>query len=335
MVCTYADFDQHVPRDYDLLYTISCNENSHTGIHGGLAFRDAPVIRESSGSGKYPRTKYFTGELPVFDLQALMDNHTDGIAFVIIREVNCSEASVFRAVAGGPLQWTEAIYMKSRLLHEAMRTVATCYFQPQVAEEKPSRDKKSLLKRHQIDPADLFLFHHRALLHQYASEHPETSQHINALLAYAYERYGVEYAKAESLFARGVVDQEHIPYLFKPNDLIISGTHGQTAAFVLQDWPEISSDDSVSLRCWSFQADGSGFARRRDHLSILPITTKTITIQDLAAYPIRFATKDLQDLIRNRGQKHWAHRIATQITYKGWNVARDQFYVSLGLTSFI
>ena len=264
-----------------------------------------------------------------------MDNDTDGIAFVIIRKVNCSEASVFRAVAGGSLQWTEAIYMKSRLLHEAMRTVATCYFQPPVAEEKPGRDKKSLSKRHQIDPADLFLFHHRALLHQYALEHPETSQHIDSLLLYADERFGAEFQKADSLFARGVVDQEHILHLFKPNDLIISGTYGQAAAFVLQDWPRLGSADWVTLICWSFQADGSGFARRRDHLSILPITTKTITIQDLAAYPLRFATNDLQDLIRSRGQKHWAHRIATQITYKGWNVARDQFYVSLGLTSFI
>ena len=272
-----------------------------------------------------------------------MDNDTDGIAFVIIRKVNCSEASILRAVAGGPLQWTEAIYMKSRLLHEAMRTVATCYFQPPVVDEKSntdawglpfnsSSDKQSLSKRNQIDPADLFIFHHRALLHEYASEHPETSQHINALLAYAYERFGAEYAKADSLFGRGVVDQEHILHLFKPNDVMISGTYGQAAAFVLQDWPQLSSADWVTLICWSFQADGSGFARRRDHLSILPITTKTITIQDLAAYPLRFATNHMQDLIRNRGQKHWAHRMATQITYKGWNVARDQFYVSLVLT---
>ena len=276
-----------------------------------------------------------------------MDNRTDGIAFVIIRTVDCSEASVLRAVAGGPLQWTEAIYMKSRLLHEAMRTVATCYFQPPVVEEKPNihaydgfpvnfnSDKQSLSKRNQIDPADLFIFHHRALLHEYASEHPKTSQHINALLAYAYERFGAEFEKADSLFARGVVDQEHILHLFKPNELIIRGTHEQAAAFVLQDWPQLSSADRVTLVCWSFQADGSGFARRRDPLSVLPIRTKTITIQDLAVYPLRFATKNVQDLILNRGQKHWAHRNATQITYKGWNVARDQFYVSLGRSLFI
>ena len=304
------------------------------GCHdGSLAFRDEPIVRQPPRSNRFASTKYFAGELPVFDLQALMDNDTDGIAFVIIRKVNCSEASVLRAVAGGPLQWTEAIYIKSRLLHEAMRTVATCYFQPPVDEEKPSRD--TLSKRHQIDPADLFLFHHRALLHQYASEHPETSQHISALLEYAYERFGAEFEKADSLFARGVVDQEHILHLFKPNEVIISGTYEQAAAFVLQDWPQLDSADWVTLVCWSFQADGSGFARRRDHLSILPISTKIITIQDLAAYPLRFATKNVQDLILNRGQKHWAHRIATQITYKGWNVAHDQFYVSLGRSLFI
>ncbi|KAI4117399.1 MAG: hypothetical protein LQ345_002363 [Seirophora villosa] len=305
------------------------------GFHVASAFRDAPVVKDPLDSNS---TRRFDGEVPVFDLQALMDNDTDGTAFVVIRTVKCSETSVLRAIAGGPLRWTEAIHMKSRLLQEAIGSVATCYFQPIIAEEKqmndpydgssnnPSGDNKSSSKRNQIDPADLFIFHHRALLKEYASTHPETSPYISALLAYTLERFGAEYEKADNLFACGIVDQEHILHLFKPNDVIVSRTHGKPAALVLQDWPRLDSTDRVMLTCWSFQTDGWGFARRRDGLSILPIAANTVNIQDLAAYPLRFATKDMQGSIRDRGRKYWALRIATQITYKGWNVARDQFY---------
>ena len=311
------------------------------------AFRDAPIVKEASDPAiqiGWTRA-HLSGTMPVVDLQAFMENDTDGIAFVVFRTVKCSEASVLMARAGDPLRWTEAIYTKSKSLKKAMQKIATCYFQPVTEEKstssyfdnlskKPSGDINSPFARNQIDPADLFLFHHRDLLKSYALEYLETKQHINALLEYTDKRFGAEFAEANSLFARGIVDQEHILYLFKPNELIISGTYGKPAAFVLQEWPKLSSTGWVTLPCWSFQTDGSGFARKLSYLSVLPIEAKTMRIQDLAAYPLRFATQELQELIRSRGEKHWDLRTATQITYKGWNVARDQFFVSPGHVLF-
>lgn len=112
---------------------------------------------------------HLSGAVPVLDLQSLMENDTDGIAFVIIRTVECSEASVLLASAGGPLWWTEAVYAKSRILKESLQTIATCHFQPVSSEEMPTtmayndagkmsgQDTKSPSKRNEIDPADLFL----------------------------------------------------------------------------------------------------------------------------------------------------------------------------------
>ena len=280
----------------------------------------------------------------MLDLQALMENETDDVAFVVIRTVECSEASILMARADGSLRWTEAIYMKSKISKHVMRHIATCYFQP----APPKRDNLGLpspakssngsiasFEQNRVDPADLFVFHHRQLLRTYLSAHKESKKHIQALLKYIETRCSKKFAEADDLFARGLVTQAHILYLLRPNEIIISGTYGKPAAFVLQEWPVLSIDGWVTLYCWSFQTDGSGFARKRSVLSILPIGSTTKKIQDLVAYPLHYATAEVREFIRSRGKKQWELRTSTQITYKGWNVAKDQFFVSLKSIMFI
>lgn len=336
-----------MPPHFDLLYKISCNQG-HAGNHPVAAFRDAPILNTLLDSGNpvllpgYSTRSHLNGTIPVFDLETFMENDTDDFAFVAIRTVECSEASVLMATAGHPLRWTEAIYTKSKISKNAMQQIATCYFLPislprQISPGplKSAGDTTTPFERNRIAPADLFLFHHRHLLRTYALEHSESKQHIDGLFKYVDNRYGTEFAEADSLFARGVVTQVYILYLFKPNELVISGTYGRPVAFVLQEWPKLGSDGWLTLSCWSFQTDGSGFARKRSILSIPPLEPKTTKIQDLIVYPLRFATPELQELIRSRGEKQWKLRTATQVTYKGWNVKGDQFFVSTMHISFI
>lgn len=309
---------ERMPHHFHLLYKVSCNK-SHTSRHPAPAFRDAPILNATHESRPGSSTRlHLNGTIPVLDLEAFMEDDTDDFAFVAIRTVECSEASVLMVQAGHTLPWTEAIYTKSKILKNAMQQIATCHFLWSSTTES--------FERNRIAPADLFLFHHRHLLRTYALKHPESTQHVDALFEYVDNRYGVAFAEAENLFARGLITQAHIFYLFKPNELVISGTYGRPAAFVLQEWPKLDNDGWLTLYCWSFQTDGSGFARKRSTLSIPPIESETTKIQNLHAYPLRFATPELRELVRSRGEKQWDLRSATQITYKGWNVKGDQFF---------
>lgn len=328
-----------MPPHSDILYKISCKEDKE-GNHAVPAFRDAPISDAPLGYGVGSRStrSHLNGIVPLFDLEAFMENDTDDIAFVVIRTVECSGASVLNARAEGSLRWTEAIYTKSKILKNAMQHIATCYFQPVREEEERTSysyqrsPATAPFERNRIAPAELFLFHHRHLLKNCALEHSESKQHIDALFEYVDNRYGTDFAEADSLFARGLVSQAHILKLFRPNELVISGTYRKPVAFVLQEWPKLSSDGLVTLSCWSFQTDGSGFARKRIFLSIPPIEPKTTEIQNLVAYPLHSATPELRDSIRKRGEKQWKLRTTTQITYKGWNVSEDQFFVSSGIS---
>lgn len=326
-----------MPPHFDLLYKIQCKDG--IGCHPVPAFRDTPIwdrkLHSTAINYDFARS-HLNGTVPVLDLEAYMQNETDDVAFVVIRTVECSEGSVLMARAGGPLRWTEDIYMKSKISKIAMQQIATCYFQPIPDIPNPAfssmrspSNSKEPFHMNQITPAELFFFHHLHLLRDYHIKHSESKQHIDALVGYVDSRYGEEFTEAESLFARGLVSKAHILNLFRPNELVIAGTYGRPAAFVLQEWPKLNSDGWVTLSCWSFQTDGSGFARKRTYLSIPPIEPETTKIQALVAYPLRFTTTELRNLIRSCGEKQWEHRNATQITYKGWNVGRDQFFVSL------
>ena len=323
-----------MPPHLDLLYKVSCS-NHDSKKHPIPAFRDMPVpdkeldARPSSQNSRV--SGHLNGRIPVLDIKALMENDTDGAAFIIIRTVECSQASVLMAQAGGLLRWTEDLFMKSQVSKDALRQIATCYFQPvenkQPGFVKTSSSTKAPLLQNQIAPADLFLFHHRKALENYIADHADSKQHIDTVLGYTKYRFGSEFAGADSLFANSLVTRAYILHLFKPNELVICGTYGRPAAFVLQQWPEMDPDGWVTLRCWSFQTDGHGFARKSSTISIPPVGSKPVNIQDLVAYPLRFAAPELQEKIRSRGEKHWQLRTATQITYKGWNVQEDQYFV--------
>jgi hypothetical protein len=202
---------------------VSCHAE---GYHAVRVFRDPPVLDAYKKVGSHRH--HLNGTEPVIDLQAFMEDDSDDVAFVVIRTVECSEDSVLIAEAGGPLRWTEAIYAKSKISKRFLQQVATCYFQP-----PPPRRGRELWEDNQIDPDKLFLFHHRGLLRSYAEQHSECTLHLNALLEYMENRLGTEFAEVDRLCEQGLVTQEYISYLFKPNDLVVSGILGKPAAFVL------------------------------------------------------------------------------------------------------
>jgi hypothetical protein len=263
-----------------------------------------------------------------------MNDEADDMAFVVIRVVECSEATILMARAGVPLRWTEDVYMKSKVSKDVLQQIATCHFQPTPKpEQNPSRYSSASppqrsFNRNWITPLSLFLFHHRHLLEKHVAQHPETKDHINSLLQYMEIRFHTDFEVADSLFAHGLVTQAHIVKLFRPNELVVSGIYGRPAAFMIQDWPELSSDGWVTITCWSFQTDGSRFSRKRTVLSIPPLEPGTMEIHALTAYPLQFAAPKIRKSIQAHGEKQWELRRTTQITYKGWNVKQDQYYVS-------
>jgi hypothetical protein len=180
----------------------------------------------------------------------------------------------------------------------------------------------------EIAPLKLFLFHLQFVKANYIETHPAAMDLVNFLLQYSKSRYGRDFEEAETLLAQDLVSQAHILKLYKPNDLVVSEMGGQPSAFVVHDWPRADGNNRITLKCWSFQTDGLGFARKLTVFSIPPIEPEHQAVSSLVVYPMRYAKPEIREMIRINGQKHWDLRTTTHIRYKGWDVEKDQHYVS-------
>jgi hypothetical protein len=242
------------------------NDTHH---HHTTIFRDMPSPGTTTG---YERQWHLNGRSPVLELETLITKEDDDVAFLVIRTVHCFKITVSMAHADISIHWTEGIHVKSKIAKHAIQDIATCYFHP-FSDTDTSTYKRlpAPVRKQQLVDEPVFLFHHRHLLQDYTVLHPASKPHIDALLKYTSDRFGTEFAEADNLFARGLVTQAHVSKLFKPNELAVIGTHGRPATFVVQKWPQSGGDGWVEMNCWSLQADGSGFVRKQNHLSISPI----------------------------------------------------------------
>jgi len=273
-----------------------------------------------------------------------MDNDDD-VGFVIFRNVYCAETSSVVTTAGEGQQWHESLFVKSSILQAALDAVAKGYFNkghiPETGTQwmpgtqwmTPTQDTLSSVFRREITPPHLFLFHHRTALKEYAAKHADSSDHVNALLRYADEMYGADFQEAEKLFRRGLVTQRHLLKLFVPNEIVVSGSRGLYAAFVVQKWPVLGAGNSLSLACWSWHTNGSHWVRKTRGLSVQSVDGEA-RITELLAYPLRFADPEIVSLLELRGAKLWHLRNQSHVQYTGWNISRDQYYVGFFRISF-
>jgi hypothetical protein len=279
---------------------------------------------------------HLNGNVPIFDPETVLHERFNGPAFVVVRTIECSNASIQMARNGTSLRWTDKIYLKSRVSKDILQKIGMCHFQSHSQDGDNLHDDSSMgtcslgasYQYLEIAPLKLFLFHLRFVQPQYIEVHPTAQDLVDGLLQYSNSRYGRDFEEAETLLAQDLVSQTHILKLYKPNDLVVSEMSGQPSAFVVHDWPRVDENNRITLECWSFQTDGLGFARKLTVFCIPPIESEYQAVSSFVVYPIRYAKPEIQEAIRINGQKHWDLRTTTHVMYKGWDVERDQHYVS-------
>ncbi len=162
------------------------------------------------------------------------------------------------------------------------------------------------------------------------ANHPDALSHVRALLEYTSEVYGTDYQEADELFSKALVTRQHLVKLFPPNELVFTYTDGQPTAYVVRTWPTINSDGHLLLDCWSWKSDGKIFIREKNSLKVLApqFDDEQIEIRRLSVLPLAYKSSDVRSHLELRGRKHWSLRSQSYVSYAGWNISHDQYYVS-------
>ena len=178
-----------------------------------------------------------------------------------------------------------------------------------------------------------FIYHHRTQLRELGQrKQGEASLQISSLLSYVESNHQEEYDDADAKFAKGVVTLQHLQKLWLPNQLVITHVKGHAVARVLGTWPELSksakgAQNALSLRLWSWEYDGNNLNRVYNTEDIGLANYDEFAIDQLSTYPIKFASQELQDQLKARGQKYWSLRRQHLVSYSGLDFNRETIYV--------
>lgn len=310
-----------------VLYRVVCpalNAKCH-----GFVYENEPYNILRSGE------RHLGNGQPVLDLDALLAGLRTK-PFVVYREVHCN--SIDTSLQGhstgpsGDQPNRNIVSISSRELHAAVQRLSL--FAPDLGAGHPTqpfrhhtRSSSALLSISPFEYPPYFFYHHRGVI-ALAATTGSPSQDMKDLWAYLQEHPDPMFAKCDDLFSRGLVSSETLPWLFHPNDVVVSREDEYEIAYVLRTVPRGGDADSVELECWNWGYDGVSLHRKDKVLSLTVPAYGTVPISELSIYPLRFAAPQIKERLFARGQRFWELRNQTHVSYEGPDYSGERVYVS-------
>ena len=208
------------------------------------SFFDHPELVSGQGSASHVQCK-----LPLTNVDLYLERNKD-ISFIVYRNFDTESARILAKPGTDDLSRDRATLLPKHT-SETVRPVNQDLIEATMALLNSQQEYAELLRDFSASaelPAPyLFIYHSRRSLNKFQDGIPKHAQaQLSLLLRYVTEQYADEYAAADSLLSRNKISPEHLRYLFKPGDLLVSRVDGQYMGFVSTSWPRISSDKQVS-----------------------------------------------------------------------------------------
>lgn len=255
-------------------------------------------------------------------------------AFIVYRDCFCekgSRSSFLGANSSKPGSkfFREIISVVSEELHTVLQE--SSLFAPNHEAYKVDRyeanesQASTALSTSPSEYSDRFLYHHRQVLGEKAGCAPDETP-VKALISYLQSHPDPMYQKCDDLFSRGMVTQDTFPWLFFPNDIVVSSEGPLHIAYVVRRVPMEGS--TLRLLCWNWGYDGHWLHRKDNTLLVQIPSYGEMRIDTLAVYPQRFASKAVVEGILESGKKFWGLNRQVLASYEGLDYQGERTYVS-------
>jgi len=309
--------------EYCILYRVVCDDQN-ARCHRRISL-DEPRRVPTDG------TYHLRGNKLIPDLDDFLRD-LPRTAFIVYRDYFCEKGTRHSLLGNsskpGTKFFREIISVVSVELHSILQQRSM--FAPdhdayKVSEyESRSYKSSSALSAAPSEYSHRFLYHHRPVLNAEAATAADESP-IKTLVAYLLSSPDVMYRKCDDLFSRGMVTQDTLPWLFYPNDILVSSQGSLHMGYVLRRVPMEGS--TLRLLCWNWGYDGHRFSRKDTTLTVDIPSYGEMRINQLAVYPLRFATQEVAEKISKNGEKFWSLSRQVLISYEGPDYREERIYV--------
>lgn len=241
---------RQTPSRYQIIYRIKRKElvqqpNGKSNWEGRFSsFFDHPELVRGQGSASRIHCN-----LPLTNFDLYLEKNKD-ITFIVYRNFDTESARIVAKSGTDDLSSDKAALLP-QYTSETVRPVNRDFIEATTALLKSQQEYAELLREFSASlelPAPyLFIYHSRRSLEKFQDSLPLNAKaQLSLFLNYVTEQYADEYAAADSLLSRNKISPEHLRYLFKPGDLLVSRVDGQYMGYVSTSWPRISWDKQVS-----------------------------------------------------------------------------------------
>ncbi len=255
---------RQAPSRYQIIYRIKTRElcQEHKGEQKWenrySSFFDRPESIRGQGSATRIQCN-----LPLTNFDLYLEKNKE-ITFIVYRNFD-PESERIVAKPGTDDVPSDKATLSPQPTSETIRPVNKDLIEAIMALLKSQQEYAALLDEFSTSlelPAPyLFIYHSRRSLEKFQDSLPlHATAQVSVLMNYISDQYADEYAAADSLLSRKKISPEHLHYLFKPGDLLVSRVDGQYLGFVATSWPKISSKKNVKpMRAFGSQISTSSF----------------------------------------------------------------------------
>ena len=316
---------------YKVLHRIVCPVQACRSLS-----ENEPVLQSSTSRVGVVEGGYQPGERPIKSIGDFVSSNP-GLAFVVIRDYSCHRMHPKAPPLFSVEAPREGILPVSVALKAAFQDVTpfkTSGFglsPPAHACTNGNNSIRWSAARWPLGDCypDVFLFHHRDGL----SRLYDMTGDIDTLLRYLRWDSALchTFRRCDELFAEGRVTADTIKYLYVPDEIIVSNVHGpdrmrppgpecRTAYVVSNMSLNKQKPGTMRLDCWGWVYGGDELRRRWVDLEAeVPLDEDGTAIQNLVAYPLRFAEESVKAHLLQRGTRFWQQmRFKKHVAYEGW-----------------
>jgi hypothetical protein len=291
---------------------------------------------------------HLSGSLPINDLEIFLERHP-GYLFVVFRhhECNCNYGEPPKKFGKSDglenpdrqtLEPKESIRICSEEICHQLKILVKDL--PHSVERFPKFDTHA---DYEISAPYFFYYHNREFFSK-KREKFAAENGLGLLLDYISQSVAEIYKEVDDLLSQNVLTAETIPYLFSPTTTIVTPNKDGLYAFNQYGKCEVSFDGDIynqtfilPVETWSYNGTFTKISTKLvvvfhvhelDSYSKLPKKKATMKIQELSAYPIRYAPEQIKMELLERGKKFWRCRKQNYVLYTGLDYARTQHFVS-------
>lgn len=342
-----ASLTPALPSRWVNLHRVQCEGQASKSI-----YMDVPSITQNGN------LRHLEGRVKISEIGDYFDEHPD-VAFVVFLDYTCdghsgstnNRKSNDRVATSDPTSEDNGTSKRTDFTtHASEATHIECEVLREGLENL-SKNNKTLAKYWplgediefgEIQGPYLFYYYFRSIIDEEVLKlDDEECQQVQLFTNYISEHFDGEYARAEALFKQGLVSPGYLELLFVPDEVVVFNDGGNLVGYQQTSNPRVQDTQrrsrlahlstrvdvktiSLSFEAETWEFDGSfRIMEKTIYVDYGKESIPQIRIDSLKAYPFRYASQEVQEKHKKRGETFWKCRKHRYITYTGMTYTND------------